>query len=195
MALGLISGITKGTAGSMRNAEELSMTTAPALAAIGPNFFEMDPPALKNAISTPAKLFSVSSSTSMSRPPKVIFLPLDRADASRRSVDIGNRLCSRQRRNSTPTAPVAPTIATRYCLLIAVIIASQVFDRSEPIPPARLWVPALRRCGRSECCRVPEETVSPRCLRTREYRWYTKRWWFRVRPPSRDEQPECRESL
>ena len=35
MRLALISGITSGTFGSIRNAEELSMTTAPALTAIG----------------------------------------------------------------------------------------------------------------------------------------------------------------
>src|SRR4029079_11873245 len=102
----------------------------------------------------------------------VIFLPRDRAEASKRRLAIGNRLCSRQRRNSTPTAPVAPTIATRYCLLIAVIIASQVFDRSEPIPEARPWAFVLRPCGRSECCPAPGETVFPICLRTQEYRWY-----------------------
>ena len=55
MASGLISGITSGTVGSMRNAEELSTTTAPAWAAMGANFFEIDPPALKNAMSMFAK--------------------------------------------------------------------------------------------------------------------------------------------
>ena len=38
MRLALISGITSGTFGSMRKAEELSTTTAPALTAIGANF-------------------------------------------------------------------------------------------------------------------------------------------------------------
>ncbi len=68
MASGLISGMTSGTEGSMRNAEELSTTTAPARTAMGANFFEIDPPALKKATSTSRKLFSVSSSTAISRP-------------------------------------------------------------------------------------------------------------------------------
>ncbi len=58
MRLALISGITSGTFGSMRKAEELSMTTAPALTATGANFREMPPPAENSAISTPAKEFS-----------------------------------------------------------------------------------------------------------------------------------------
>ena len=56
IASGLISGITSGTEGSIRNAEELSTTTAPACAAIGPNFFEMLPPAENSAMFTPLKL-------------------------------------------------------------------------------------------------------------------------------------------
>jgi hypothetical protein len=41
--------------GSMRNALELSTTTQPALAAMGANSREMLPPALKRAMSMPAK--------------------------------------------------------------------------------------------------------------------------------------------
>src|SRR5690606_11736519 len=41
----LISGTTSGTDSSMRNADELSTTTAPCRTAIGPNFFEMPLPA------------------------------------------------------------------------------------------------------------------------------------------------------
>ena len=111
IASGLISGITRGTAGSIRKAEELSTTTAPALAAMGPNSFDNDPPALKNAISIPAKLSLVISSTSISRPAKVILFPRDRADASKRRLASGKGRSSRHRRNSTPTAPVAPAIA------------------------------------------------------------------------------------
>src|ERR1035437_8914540 len=51
MASGLISGMTSGTFGSMRKADELSTTTAPAWAAMGANFFEIDPPAEKKAMS------------------------------------------------------------------------------------------------------------------------------------------------
>src|SRR5258706_4035850 len=116
-ASGLISGMTRGTPGSIRNAEELSTTTAPARAAMGANFLEMEPPALKKAISTPWKLFSVSTWTVTFLPLNVIFFPRERADASRRRSDIGKRRSWRQRRNSAPTAPVAPTIATTYFFL------------------------------------------------------------------------------
>jgi hypothetical protein len=46
----------------MRKAEELSTTKQPLAAAIGPNFFEMDPPAEKRAISTSSNESSESSS-------------------------------------------------------------------------------------------------------------------------------------
>ena len=59
----LISGTTSGTVGSMRNALELSITTQPAFAAMGANSFEMLPPALKSAMSMPAKESLVSSVT------------------------------------------------------------------------------------------------------------------------------------
>ena len=62
MRRALISGITSGTFGSIRNAEELSITTAPAFTAAGENFREMPPPAENSAMSTPSNDFSVSSS-------------------------------------------------------------------------------------------------------------------------------------
>src|SRR5438552_3116719 len=48
----LISGITSGTSESIRKTDELSITTAPLLRAVGTNFREVSPPALKNAMST-----------------------------------------------------------------------------------------------------------------------------------------------
>ena len=62
MRRALISGITSGTFGSMRKADELSTTTAPAFTAIGANFLEMPLPAENSAMSTPSKERSVSSS-------------------------------------------------------------------------------------------------------------------------------------
>ena len=108
MASGLISGITSGTFGSMRKAEELSTTTAPARAAIGANFFEIEPPALKNAMSMSSKLFSVSSSTSTSRPSNRIVLPADRADASSRSFEIGKCRSSKNAETRRPRLPWRP---------------------------------------------------------------------------------------
>ena len=70
-ASGLISGTTSGTAGSMRNAEELSTTTAPCSTASGPKRLEMLPPAEKSAMSTPRKLSSFSSRTASGSPRKL----------------------------------------------------------------------------------------------------------------------------
>src|ERR1017187_933849 len=116
--LGIDLGDHQGTEGSMRNAEELSMTKTPCLAAIGANFLEIDPPALKNAMSTPLKLFSVNSSTKSSLPRNAIFFPLEREDAKSTRSDRGKGRFSRQRKNSIPTAPVAPTTATLYFFLL-----------------------------------------------------------------------------
>jgi hypothetical protein len=53
MASGLISGMTSGTSGCMRNADELSMTTAPACTARGANSLLRALPAEKKARSMP----------------------------------------------------------------------------------------------------------------------------------------------
>ncbi len=111
-ACGLISGTTSGTSAAMRNADELSTTTAPARAAIGAKRFEIAPPAENSAMWTPPKLSSVSSRTSSAFPRKRSVFPADRAEANRRSSARGKPRRSRHSVNSTPTAPVAPTMAT-----------------------------------------------------------------------------------
>jgi hypothetical protein len=78
---GLISGTTSGTAGSMRNAEELSMTTAPFRAAIGAYSRAVLLPAENSAKSTPSKLSALSASTVRSRPQHGSTLPADRGEA------------------------------------------------------------------------------------------------------------------
>ena len=55
IASGFTSGTTSGTPGSMRNAEELSTTTAPCRTAIGANRRDTAPPAENSAMSTPGK--------------------------------------------------------------------------------------------------------------------------------------------
>ena len=82
MASGFTSGITSGTSGSMRNAEELSTTKQPFAAARGPNFLEMEPPAEKSAMSTPSNESSVSSSMTYVSPSNSTSFPAERADAS-----------------------------------------------------------------------------------------------------------------
>ncbi len=106
------SGTTSGTSESMRKAEELSTTTAPALTAMGAYFREVSPPAENRAISTPAKLSAVSASTVSGSPRNGRVLPAERWEASSLSLPTGKSRRARQWRNSTPTAPVAPTIAS-----------------------------------------------------------------------------------
>ncbi len=110
--LELISGTTSGTAASMRNALELSITYAPARRAWGANSFERVAPALKKATSTPSKDSRLTSSTFTSRPRNCNTLPADLPLASNRNEATGNSLPSKSRKNSPPTAPVAPRIAT-----------------------------------------------------------------------------------
>src|SRR5262249_8039887 len=108
----LISGTTSGTLGSMRKALDLSITTAPAAAAIGANSFACAAPAEKNAISMPLNEDGLSFSTAILSALKLTVLPTDRSDAYARRLFTGNLLSSRSFRVVSPTAPVAPTTAT-----------------------------------------------------------------------------------
>src|SRR5690606_37532499 len=108
----LISGTTSGTAGSIRNAEELSTTTAPAATASGAKRFEMPLPAEKRARSAPSKALAVSARTGSPRLPEGRVLPAERAEAKSRRSARGKPRAFRHLRISIPTAPVAPTTAT-----------------------------------------------------------------------------------
>src|SRR5712671_4319306 len=109
---GLISGTTSGTPASMRNAEELSTTTAPLLTATGAKRLDVELPAENNPMLTPPNPSSVSSRTASGLPRNGSVLPAERADANNRNSDMGKLRRSRQPNNSIPTAPVAPTMAT-----------------------------------------------------------------------------------
>jgi hypothetical protein len=110
-AVGVDLGITSGIFGSIRKADELSITTAPAFTATGENFLEIPLPAENRAISTPSNEFSVSSSMTTFRPRKSIVLPAERALASALSLPTRNARLSMVAMNSAPTAPVAPAMA------------------------------------------------------------------------------------
>src|SRR3984957_4351871 len=112
MRRALISGITKGTFASIRKADELSMTTAPAFTAIGAYFLATPLPAENSARSTPSKERSVNSPTVITSPRKPSFLPAERALASAFSLRTGNWRLLRVVMNSAPTAPVTPAMAT-----------------------------------------------------------------------------------
>ena len=68
MAWGFTSGTTSGTSGSIRQALEVSMQTAPAMTADGQNSLEPLPPAARSAISTPSKESCFSSPTTTGFP-------------------------------------------------------------------------------------------------------------------------------
>src|ERR1700761_1136311 len=127
MRRALISGTTSGMAGSVRKAELLSTTTAPAFTAIGPYCLEMPLPAENKAISTPLKASSVSSSIVSACPRNSCVLPADLAEASSFNEASGRLRLSMQPTNSRPTAPVAPTIATFLFFI------SQLQKRKSPV--------------------------------------------------------------
>ena len=115
---GFTSGTTSGTSSSMRKALELSIMTAPAAVTASRMALETPAPAENSAISTPSKDSGVISCTTSSpagtwpQPSKGTFLPAERALAKARTSDAGKSTSCSTRKNSCPTAPVAPATAT-----------------------------------------------------------------------------------
>jgi hypothetical protein len=107
---GLTSETTSGTSSSIRNAEELSTTTAPAAANFGPHAFEIDPPAEKIAMSKPPTVSSASPTTTRPLPRS---RPAERSLANGTTSEAGKSRFSSRSIICVPTAPVAPTTATR----------------------------------------------------------------------------------
>src|SRR5205807_2861296 len=110
----LISGIPSGTSGSMRNVELLSITTVPDAAAARPKRSLAPSPPPKKAIWTPRSASSVVSAMVWGCPRNATVRPAERAVAVTRSDATGNARSSSTRSTVCPTAPVAPTTATRY---------------------------------------------------------------------------------
>ena len=109
----LTSATTNGTSGSMRNAEELSTTVAPAAANFGAYAREPVAPAENSARSRPLGSAISVSSTVTSVPFHGSVVPADRADAKNRISSTGKSRSTRSRRITPPTCPVAPTTPTR----------------------------------------------------------------------------------
>ena len=103
MACGLTSETTSGTSGSIRNAEELSTTTAPASANFGARARDVVAPAENSATSRPLGSAVVASSTTTSRSPKGSTVPAERADAKKRTSSAGKPRSRRIWRMATPT--------------------------------------------------------------------------------------------
>src|ERR1035438_10167333 len=70
---------------------------------------------------------ALSNSTPTSVPLYFIFLPTLRSDANKRRFFTGNPRFSKVSIISTPTAPVAPTTATLYCLLMTPNLTSEIY--------------------------------------------------------------------
>jgi hypothetical protein len=103
MACGLTSLTTNGTSGSMRHADELSITTAPASTKRGAIAFDVAPPAENRAMSIPETSAVAESSTTMSRPRHGKVVPAERAEAKNRTSDMGKSRSSSRRRITAPT--------------------------------------------------------------------------------------------
>src|SRR5699024_12614891 len=88
-ACGFTSATTRGTSGSLRYAEELSTTVAPAAANTGAHCLEVEPPAENRAISTSAtdsSVISVRSSTRILSRRNLSSVRAERGDAEQRTV-------------------------------------------------------------------------------------------------------------
>ena len=108
----LISGTTRGFVGSIRQAEELSMTVIPAAANFGAHSSEVPPPAEKIATAGFAAIASVMLTTLYLFPLNSTSLPTDFSDATGISVVTGKFLSASTWSILVPTNPVAPTTAT-----------------------------------------------------------------------------------
>src|SRR3954469_8437854 len=106
------SGTTSGQSGSIRHADELSTTMAPAFAAMGENSLLTDDGVLLSTICTPANASGRIGSTGYCFPLNSTVLPALFSEA-RNLIDLtGKRRSASTFRIRSPTAPVAPTTAT-----------------------------------------------------------------------------------
>lgn len=100
---GFTSLTTSGTSGSLRHAEELSMTVTPAAAKRGACTRDIVAPAENSAISRPDGSAVSVSSTTISPPRHGSFLPADLAEAKKRTSSAGKLRSSSSLRITAPT--------------------------------------------------------------------------------------------
>ncbi|BCI92864.1 hypothetical protein NIIDMKKI_80700 [Mycobacterium kansasii] len=99
----LTSETTNGTSGSLRHADELSITVTPAAANRGACTRDIAAPAENRAMSRPLGSAVVASSTSISWPRKASLRPWERADAKNRTDSAGKSRSSSSVRITCPT--------------------------------------------------------------------------------------------
>ena len=109
---GLISGTTSGTVGSIRISRRVIDDDRAGVERGLRELLRSRAAGREQSDLHAGEALSVSSFTGTALPRNSSDLPAERADANSRSSDSGNLRCSRQRISSTPTAPVAPTMAT-----------------------------------------------------------------------------------
>ncbi len=110
---GLTSETTSGTSGSIRQADELSTTTAPAATTFGAVARDAPLPLENSARSRPLKSAVAVSSTVISPSRHGSRVPAERAEAKNRSSVTGNPRSASNVRITPPTCPVAPNTPTR----------------------------------------------------------------------------------
>src|SRR5690606_41494832 len=103
-----ISGTISFFSGSIRQADELSITMVPTSANFGAHYREVPPPAENIAASGASLMASSTLLTASALPLKGILLPTDLGDATRYRAVNGNRQPSRTQRLPLPTTPVHP---------------------------------------------------------------------------------------
>ncbi|MNY37526.1 hypothetical protein D3C86_1720950 [compost metagenome] len=113
----LTSGTTNFLVGSIRQAEELSITVIPAAANNGAYSKEVPPPAENKATSGFKAIASDGVTTLYFFPLKSISLPLLRSEATGINSETGKLRAANTVNISVPTRPVAPTTATFILLL------------------------------------------------------------------------------
>ncbi|CAB4832811.1 unannotated protein [freshwater metagenome] len=111
ISCGLTSGTISGTSASIRNAPELSTTTAPRAAAIGAHSAEISSGTSNIATSMPSKASGDSATTVSSWPRHISFFPALRAEAIKRISPHTSLRSDKILSMTVPTAPVAPTTA------------------------------------------------------------------------------------
>ena len=115
---GFTSGTTSGTSASIRNAPELSTTTAPREAAIGAHSAETSSGTSNIATSMPSNASGDNATTVSSSPRHLSFFPALRAEAIKRISPHTSGRSDKMLSITVPTAPVAPTTASDGLLLI-----------------------------------------------------------------------------
>src|SRR4029077_16881298 len=100
---GFTSATTSGTSGSIRHADELSITVTPTAANRGACTRDAAAPAENSATSSPAGSAVAASSTTRSAPSQGNVEPADRDEAKYRISSTGNARSARIRRITPPT--------------------------------------------------------------------------------------------